>query len=216
MVFPSQKWFSHLKNLVTFSWQTHTHFTIIYRSSSSPSLYVQGGICGHFPHRSGCSWTRSFATVSGILEHHSPLHGGCFQKKESSGKSSTMIPTLIPKFQFNLTPRKTKHISHWTSMHRGLKFNIFSFSKGASLMPLMENPSTPDWKSAVFWQVGYVVCNLVTLCVTWKTTLSVTLQHRVNVTFYIVWFVTLCDIIVHNRGDQITWSQWWYRQCQEM
>ena len=56
-------------------------------------------------------------------------------------------------------------------MHWGLKFNIFSFSKGASLMPLMENPSTPDWKSAVFWQVGYVVCNLVTLCVTWKTTL---------------------------------------------
>ena len=37
MVFPSQKWFSHLKNLVTFSWQTHTHFTIIYRSLLSLS-----------------------------------------------------------------------------------------------------------------------------------------------------------------------------------
>ena len=27
------------------------------------------------------------------------------------------------------------------------------FTKGASLMPLIEDPSTIDWKSAVFWQV---------------------------------------------------------------
>ena len=26
-------------------------------------------------------------------------------------------------------------------------------TKGSSLMPLIENPSTIDWKSAVFWQV---------------------------------------------------------------
>ena len=27
-------------------------------------------------------------------------------------------------------------------------------SKGTSLIPLIDDPSTPEWKSAVFWQVN--------------------------------------------------------------